>query len=372
MVKKIALDLSPAEVSPAGIGQYTVNLTRKLMELDKQSEYFIYTTAPFPQLEYDNKRIHNIVIPFPPRYRARGIRWMLDVTKDLKKRKIDLLISYSHHFFSLIFPNTWQVIHDLGPVKYPQFFPVKARMVYPFTAKMAMQKAKKVLVLSKTVKKELLAFAKIPEERIEVIYPARNETVFSIEKTEKPVLPKKYILSVGTLEPRKNWEAGIKAFAKLKTEHRIPEDLKYVIVGQKGWYYERIFKLVEALGLKDEVLFTGYVSDNWMQDIFKNAKGFVYLSFYEGFGMPPLEAIYYEVPTLLSSIPVFKECYASLARFADAANKDISELADEMAKMINDKPSTALNDLAKTAIARYSWELSAEKLLSLIAQSWKQ
>jgi glycosyltransferase involved in cell wall biosynthesis len=371
MAKKIALDLSPAEISPAGIGQYTVNLTRHLLELDKENEYYIYTTAPFPNLEYDNIRIHNIVVPFPPNFRARGIRWMMDVNQDLKKRKIDLLISYSNHFFSLIFPNTWQVIYDLGPVKYPKFFPLKARMVYPFTAKMALQKAKLVLVPSKTVKKELLTFAKVPDERIEVFYPARNEAEFATEKTAKPELPANYILTVATLEPRKNLEAGIKAFAKLKLEKRIPEDLKYVIVGKKGWFYKSIFKIVEALGLKDEVLFTGYVGDEWIPEIYQKAKGFVYLSFYEGFGMPPLEAIHQGVPVLLNDIPVFKECFSNLAMFADAGNKDVSGLADELAKLINDNPIYPLNELAKAAGERYSWQLTANKLNELLKASWK-
>ncbi len=368
-MKTIAIDLSPAELNPAGIGIYTINLTQKLIDLDKKNKYLLYTTLPFDKIKFNSDRVENVVIPFPKKYRARGIRWMMNVTKDLKARKVDLLLSYSNHFFSLSYPNTVQFIHDLAPIKYPKFFPVKARMIYPFTTRMALQKAKKVVTVSNTVKKELQSLWKMPNDKVEIVYPARNELAHITNdnyQAAKPLdLPKKYLLSVGTLEPRKNLDAAIKAFAKLRQEQKIDLEIKYVIAGKKGWYYKDIFKLVSSLGLENDVVFAGYVADDLMPEVFKNAIAFIYLSHYEGFGMPALEALTYNKPTLLSDIPVLKESFVSWAKFANPNN--VEEIAEKLVRVINGKKK----NVADAVMEKFSWELSANKLLGIIEQLTK-
>lgn len=368
-MKTIAIDLSPAELNPAGIGLYTINLTQNLLNLDKINKYIIYTTKPFELLTFDSDKVQNIVIPFPKSFRARGIRWMMDVTKDLKKRKADLLISYSNHFFSLSFPKTIQFIHDLAPIKYPKYFPVKARVVYPFTTKVALQKSLKVITVSNTVKKEIQRLEKLPKNKVEVIFPAKNELAHvskNAHKASTPLdLPKKYILTVGTIEPRKNLDSAIKAYAKLRQEKKIDLDIKYVIAGKKGWYYKKIFKLVSSLGLEKDVIFAGYVADDLLPDIFKNAIAVLYLSHYEGFGMPALEALSYNKPTLLSDIPVLKECFGSWATFAKP--DDVGDISEKLLTVINTKNLK----VADLVMEKYSWGLSAEKFLGIIEQLTK-
>lgn len=364
-MKTIAIDLSPAEITPAGIGQYTVNLTRNLIAVDKKNHYLIYTTKPFDKINYEEDRVENVVIPFPSSFRARGIRWMLEVNKDLQKKKADLLISYSNHFFSLIFPNTIQFIHDLAPIKYPQFFPVKARLMHPFTTRIALQKSKYVATISNTVKKELLAFSKVPSEKVMVLFPAMNEMakVSNPEKEIKvPDLPEKYILTVATLEPRKNINSGLKAFAKLKQDHQLPSDVKYVLVGKQGWYYKNIYKLVKALGLEKDVIFTGFLSDEVMPEVYKNCSVFLFLSYYEGFGMPPLEALAYNKPTLLSNIPVLQECFGPWAKFAEPEN--IIDIADKLLALYNGKKPK----VSDAVMEKFSWVESARKLSAIINQ----
>lgn len=369
-MKTIAIDLSPAELNPAGIGMYTINLTQKLIKLDKKNKYLIYTTQPFDKVIFDKEKVENVVIPFPKTFRARGIRWMMNVTKDLKARKADILISYSNHFFSLSYPKTIQFIHDLAPIKYPKYFPVKARMVYPFTTRMALQKSMKVITVSNTVKKELQGLWKMPSDKVEVIYPAKNEMAHITNdnyQSAKPLdLPKKYILSVSTLEPRKNLNSAIKAYAKLRQEKKIDLDIKYVIVGKKGWYYKNIFKLVQSLALEKHVIFTGYVADDLMPNIYKNALAFMYLSHYEGFGMPALEALSYSKPTLLSDIPVLKESFGPWAKFANP--NDVTEISEKLVEILK----TKTNKVAAAVMEKFSWELSANKFLGIIEQLTKK
>lgn len=363
-MKTIAIDLSPAEVNPAGIGQYTINLTKSLISQDKTNNYLIYTTKPFESLTFNAPRVQNIVIPFPKDFRARGIRWMMNVTNDLKKRKADILLSYSNHFFSLSYPNTIQFIHDLAPIKYPQFFPTKARVVYPFTTRMALQSAKGIVTVSNSVKKELHALWKMPAEKVSVVYPAKNEMAHATktkqDKANPPKLPEKYILTVATLEPRKNLDSAIKAFAKLRQEKKLDNDLYYVIVGKKGWYYDDIFKLVKTLGLEKQVIFTDYVADDFMPEIYQKATAFMYLSHYEGFGMPALEALVFNKPSLFSDIPVLKECFGAWAKFAKP--DDIEDISDKLLEVLETKK---LN-VSDAVTEKYSWEQSAKKLLGII------
>lgn len=358
-MKTIAIDFSPVEEDKAGIGQYSFFLTKYLLKLDKKNKYIIYSTKPYTNLK--GKNVENVVIKKPTNFRARGIRWMTAVNNDFNKRKADLFISYSNHFFSLINNKTIQFIHDIAPIKYPQFYNLDARLLYPFTTKLALNKASRIITVSNTVKKELNALAKVKGNKISVIYPSINEYRVIKRPTKVKIdIPKDFILTVSTLQPRKNITSGIKAYAKLKQEGKIPKSLKYVITGRKGWHYKEIFKLVESLKLKNDVIFTDFVDDAVLKDLYTKSKLFLYLSYYEGFGMPILEALMHGSKVLLSDIPVFKECFSKYAIFAKVDN--VEDIADKILVGLNIKKKSFIKEIKK----QYSWEKSAKEFLQII------
>lgn len=358
---KIGIDLSPAEDDPAGIGQYSTSLFSELCKLDKANEYFIYTTTPllFSSAE-------NVVIKSSSKLPFKGARWMKSVSNDAKKRNLDLFISPSNHLFTLLFPKTIQFVHDLAPIKYPEYFGKRSSLKYKQTLKSAMRNAYKILTISHTVMDELTENYDIAEDRIDFIYPGLNSWVKSKHKDPSAILEKygldfSYILTLSTLEPRKNHENMIRAFKAYKKNTLSP--LKYVIVGKKGWFYEPIFKLVDELDLLDEVVFLGYVPNQDLSPIYQKADGFMFMSFYEGFGIPPIEALSQNIPTLVSDIPVFHEAYGKHTSYADPNNPD--KIAVELDKLLEGKKPKTDQFVSST----YSWEKSAQKLLEIINES---
>jgi glycosyltransferase involved in cell wall biosynthesis len=354
---KIGIDLSPTEGNPAGIGQYIISLFSKLAESDTDNQYVTFSTHPLflPNTE-------NVVVRWPRHFPMKGIRWMIAVSSAARKRKIELLISTSNHMFTIFFGSTFQMIHDLAPLKFPKFFNFKARIIYPLTTRIALNKAKKIITISETVKSELLRLAKkTPPDKIEVVYPALHPWILTKKDSldDSPYsLPDKYILSLGTLEPRKNYVSLIKGYKAFLDKTN--SDVFLVIIGKKGWYYQEIFKTVKTLGLEDKVIFLGYVANEFLGTIYSHASGFAYLSVYEGFGIPPLEALYFDLPVLVSDIPIFHETLGDMVTYADPS--DAESVADSLQKLVNSRPGLTKNIVN----AKYNWEKSALKLKEVI------
>lgn len=355
---KIGIDLSPVEKDPAGIGQYSLSLFTELCKIDKKNSYITYTTTPFLFANTKNK-----VIKVNRKLPAYGSRWMKSVAEDAKKEELDLFISPSNHLFTKLFPRTLQYVHDLAPIKYPKFFGRKASLKYKATLKLATSNALQLLTISQSVKDEILeAYPKI-NGKVNYIYPGLNKWIELENKDPNAILDKyqinyDYILTLSTLEPRKNHINMIKAFYKFKKTTDSP--LKFAIIGKKGWFFEEIFKTVKDLNFEDEVKFLGYVPNQDLNPIINKAKAFLFMSFYEGFGIPPIEALSLNVKTLVSDIPIFHEAYSDNVTYTDPYSPDKIAIAIE--QVISKKQS-------KTDVfvqERYSWEKSANKLLSII------
>lgn len=355
---KIGIDLSPIEKDPAGIGQYTLSLFSELCNQDRKNSYFIYTTTPFLFANATNK-----VIRVHKNLPANGLRWMWAVTKDIKKNKFDLFISPSNHLFAKLFPRTIQFVHDLAPLYYPEFFGRKGASKYKLTLTTAINNALSLLTISKTVQAEICE--KYPQiiNKIDFIYPGLNKWIELNSKDEQRILGDhnidyEYILTLSTLEPRKNHINMIKAFDIFKKRTHSP--LKLVIIGKKGWFFEDIFRIVSDFNLEKEVVFLGYIPNHELNTIIGNAKAFMFMSFYEGFGIPPLEALSLNIKTLVSDIPVFHEVYKEHALYTNPHSIDkIAGSLEDLLQRQHRNTDTFVKD-------NYSWEKSASKLLSII------
>lgn len=346
---KIAIDISPAEQNPAGVGQYAINLINALFKLDNQNEYIIYSTKPYKSNKENIVIYKNSSLPFA------GISWIRKVAYDAKRKKVDVLISPSNILFALLFPKTIQFIYDLGPIKHSRFFSRQSVFMYKLLTKFILPRSWKIAVDSRTVKSEIVDYTKIDESKITVIYPSINEVILtSKEKTLPFKLPKKYLLTISTLEPRKNIIKLIEGFNEYLTISK-DNEMKFLIIGKKGWFYDKIFESVASFKLENKVIFAGYVADEYISEILKNALAFAYLSEYEGFGMPILEALYFGVPTIVNDIPVFRECFDNEATFINA--NDTKAFANALMQIKTN---------VKFDKSRYSWEKSAQILLKLI------
>lgn len=365
---RIGIDISFVTNSKAGIEQYLYNLLNCLAKSDSQDSYFLYSNKDVPE-EFsglgDNFSVRVRRNRFLPR-----VLWVQFVLPGLLKQDgIDLLQAPCYvapYFLSCSLVITF---HDMASWLFPKMFRLKHRIVHGLLVPLFARKADRIIAVSEATKRDMVKLFKLPEDRITVIYEGANERFSPVNNTElldktrvKYNLPLKYILYVGTLEPRKNIPVLLKAFKRLKASGGI--DHKLVMVGKKGWLYGEIFETVRSLKLDNDVIFTGYIGDKELPLVYSGAELFVYPSSYEGFGLPPLEAMSCGVPVITSNVSSLPEVVGDAALLIDP--EDINELSGAMDKAIND---TALREqMIKKGLERsgmFSWEKAAQETLGL-------
>jgi glycosyltransferase involved in cell wall biosynthesis len=261
------------------------------------------------------------------------------------------------------------VVHDLVRYLYPNFFVFNLmqkaldRWAYP----RMLRNYHHLITVSESTKQDLIRFFQVPPDKITVTHHGagpefrpRDDPEARIELARKYNLQTPFILFLGTLEPRKNLATLIKAMAFLK--EKIPHDL--VLVGQKGWLWEGIFETVAKHGLQDRVRWTGYIPDEDRVLFYNAAEFLVYPSWYEGFGMPLLEALQSGCPVIASRVSALPEVVGEAGLLIDP--RDVVELSQAIFRMVT---APGLKErLREAGLARarqFSWEESARKTLKV-------
>ena len=287
------------------------------------------------------------------------------------KSKIDLYFAPAHYIPRFCPVPIVVTIHDLSFFYYPSEFRKKDLFQLKNWTAQAIHKSKAIIAVSKTTKKDIVKWYQIPDTKISVIYNGFEKK--SEDKSDKDVLTqynisgKKYILYVGTLQPRKNIVTLIHAFNDYYKTH---EGLKLVIVGKKGWLYDEIFAEVKRLSLNDKVIFTDFIPDEDVIILYKNAWVFVMPSLYEGFGIPILEAMAYGCPVISSQNSSLPEIGGEACLYFDP--EDPNDLIEKLYQLAQSKE--IYNKLIKTGknrITLFSWERCAHETLELLKNQAK-
>ncbi|MEO6729542.1 MAG: glycosyltransferase family 1 protein [Candidatus Dojkabacteria bacterium] len=355
---KIAIDISIITPGKAGIGYYAHSLVESLAKIDSTNEYSLIT----------NDKKNSNFSKLPKNFQIieisddkGGLKWIWKASRMLKKEGFDILISPSNFGFSIFFPRTIQIVHDLAPLKFPQFFTRKGVFMYRLLLNFALRRAYKIGVPSNAIRDELIDYSTSAQNKTFITGEGLHDWTFEAKSKDEEVrvkkqykLPSKFLLSVSTLEPRKNHLRMIRAFTELSRDE---PDLCYVVVGKKGWFYEEIFETVERLGLEDKVFFTGYVPEEDLPYIFDLAKAFLYCSFYEGFGIPPIEAFSRGVPVLASDIKVLREVMGENAIYSDP--QDYWDIYQKMKELLTLKKKKTNPDL----LSKFSWDECAKNII---------
>lgn len=360
---KIAINtLGPSRIK-VGIGNYIVNLVNGLQNLDKNNRYLIFVAEKNKDMFEKAENFRFRKIGFFSGNRILRIVWeQIILPFTLLINKVDVL--HSPGFVSPIFKTTKQIltIHDMTFFTHPQFH-LKSKIRYfqkmiPVSAK----KADMLVVDSENTKQDIINILKINPEKIKTVYLGTN---FKKQTKAKEWITQKYgiiapfILFAGMLEPRKNIPNLIRAFAGLAPE--ISHSL--VIVGKNGWVFEEIFELVERLNLKERIIFTGYIPDDDLQYFYSAADCFVYPSYYEGFGIPVIEAMACGCPVITSNNSSLKEIAGDAALLINNPD-NASEIAKKIKKIIlNKRLRETLNQKGLKKIKEFSWKKTAEKTL---------
>ena len=263
-------------------------------------------------------------------------------------------------------------VHDLSFLRYPRFFSWKRRLWHWFVnPKKLIRSAARVIAVSENTKRDLIELYGLAEEKIKVIYSgvSNGEDIFDIETVkQKYNLPENFILFLGTLEPRKNTGGLIRAFEILKQSSKFQVlSFKLVIVGPRGWLYKKILARAEKSPLRDDIKFINYIAPEEKFAFYKLARLFVYPSFYEGFGFPPLEAATAGTPVAVSTNSSLPEVMGEAALMVDPNNP--AEIAKVMAEcLVDENLRTTLISRGKKQAEKFSWERCARQFLSLISE----
>lgn len=335
----IGIDIRSTLKKKTGIGYYTLNLINHLAKIDTKNQYFLYSEiSPFnkgkkvPPLPGRNFKYLINRLRLPPAWALRNLDVFHTSSYDLCKPKKTRLVLVIH-----------DVIHKAYPLGHT---PQTNEKVGESLARILPQ-ADRIIVPSSTTRKDLLRFYDIAQDKIRLVYPGVNQGKLSLNSNyseDKKVLLKKryningpFILYVGTLEPRKNIEGLIEAYKRLSNDYDIKHQL--VITGMKGWLYERIFDLVEKWRLKETVIFTDYVAREELRILYGSADIFVYPSFYEGAGLPILEAFSYGLPVVTSKVSAVAEIAGNAALLIDPYKSE--EITQGILKIINSSDTRA-------------------------------
>lgn len=361
---KIAVDIRDAGKEKAGKGWYTYNIVGQLLKLDTQNHYVFYSNHkknPFSDFKNaEHKYIED-----------KSAKWHFKVLKDLRKNPVDLFFAPTSYIIPAFAPKSLRVIitvHDLVAFLFAGSHSVKATIIERLTLKKALKKAKKVFVVSKNTQKDLLNHFDYPEQNIHETPCAPSDFYHEPvseeelqEFREKKKLPDNYILAVGTLEPRKNFGTLIKGFVTFQKRH---PGYKLVIVGKKGWKFTETEKTLKEYGMTDEVIFTGYVKGEELHKMYKLAKVFVFPSLYEGFGIPPLEAMASGCPVVSSNVASLPEVVGDAGLLIDPKNS--YKMAEAVADLIDhDNIRNTMIERGYKQVEKFTWEKSARAALEI-------
>lgn len=272
-------------------------------------------------------------------------------------------------------------VHDLSFVRLPDRFPLHKRLYLANLCRASVHRAKRVIAVSKQTAADLRTEFGVDSRRVEVVYNGVGEQFRPLPADEvsgfreRMRLPARFLLYVGTLEPRKNLPHLLRAFAGWRAGSATGRDVGLVLAGARGWHYQEIFRLVTELGLTSDesgtpseqepiVYFPGFLPEQELCLWYNAASGFVYPSLFEGFGLPVLEAMASGTPVICSDAPSLQEVAGDAALIVPA--QDQAALQDAFERLFTEQGVAAdLRERGPRQAGRFSWERAAAETIDV-------
>lgn len=361
----------------SGIEEYAENLLAHMLPLDKGIKFKLFFSSWNGALrDYDFLHLPNTEIK---KFKLPN-RLVFYSSRFLNCPKIDKLLGgadvfFSPHFFISALSRTVKRVttfHDLSFEHFPEFFTKQQRFWHNFGMNPSWQAkfSDRIIVVSESTKNDLEKYYSIDPAKIDAVYSGVSSLIKrpSQEKLElfrrREGLPEKFILFLGKLEPRKNVAGLIMAFNVLKSSGGFA-DLGLVIAGSKGWLCDDIFREAARSPHHQWIIFKDYISDNERSFYYSLASVFVYPSFFEGFGFPPLEAMACGTPVVASNNSSLPEVVGDAGLSVDPYN--VSDIATTIKNLLEDR--RLRENLIKKGLARaqqFSWQKCAEKTIEIL------
>jgi len=363
----IGIDGNEANIeNRVGVGQYAFNLLKKIYLIDKKNQYIIYLKdKPLEDLPKSRTNWHYKV--FGPQ--KLWTKFALPAHLFTQKEKLDIFYSPSHYSPQFSPCPTIPTIHDLGYLQFQNQFTKKDLYQLTNWTKQSIKKAAHIITVSNFSKTEIEKIYKIDPDKITIAYNGVDEPLKIDEKKQKEILKsydlrsKSYYLYLGTLKPNKNIPFLIRSFAQfLKTTN---QETKLVIAGKKGWLFDEIFSTVKKESVEDNIVFTDFVDNHQKTILYQNAKALIMPSFYEGFGIPVIEAMKLNTPVISSNIDPLKEVIQNNGFYFDPTNQEM--LVNKLITFEEIKPSEIkkITDSAKKRADFFTWTNTAKSVISV-------
>ncbi|MGD1993981.1 MAG: glycosyltransferase family 1 protein [Anaerolineae bacterium] len=361
---RVGIDARIVHYARGGIPTYVLYLLRGLAALDVDMDYYVLHSRKDRNPPLPGPNFHPVACWTPSHHRLE--RWALGA--EVARLRLDLL--HTTDFIPPVLGCRRSVItiHDLNFLYYPQFLTAESHRYYNRQIEWAVQRADHILADSHATKSDLVSLLDVPLERITVVHLAADPAFRPLAEGQarrvaaQYGLEPGYLLFVGTLEPRKNLPGLLQAYRLLRDAQVTASPL--AIVGGKGWLYDEVFERVETLGLKGHVRFLHDVPNADLPGLYNAASVLATPSFYEGFGLPALEAMACGTPVVVADRASLPEVVGKAGLLVNP--EDVDHIAQALTRVLTDEALRArMQTLGLAQAARFTWERTAQATLAV-------
>ncbi|MGB0384115.1 MAG: glycosyltransferase family 4 protein [Ardenticatenaceae bacterium] len=364
---RIGIDARILGYRRAGIGKYTQRLIEQLATIEEQDEFFILHSWRDSQTLVQQANFHRQTVLTPCHHRME--QWFLP----LETFALGLDLLHSPDFIPP-FHRTYKsiiTVHDLAFLRYPHFVTSDSAHHYGMIDE-AVRNTDHIIAVSESTKADLINMLGASERKITVIHEAADAVYrpFTDKEFMAPVLERHglakrtYIFFLSTIEPRKNLPTLLRSFRKLLDEYPAMKEVVLAVAGEKGWLFEDVFKLYNELKLQKNVSFLGRVPEEDLPSLFNGAIIHVHPSYYEGFGLTPLEAMACGTPTIVSNVSSLPEVVGDAGLLVPPDN--VEEWTNAIYRLMNDSAlRQTLSQKGLRRAAQFSWKKAARQHLEV-------
>jgi len=367
---RICIDASPAVHHRAGLGRYAQELATALLDIDSENDYVAFYNRPSDaHVDPPLDRLPHLTtnLPAKPWRMSALVAHFARISQDRLFPGIDLFHATDHLLPRLTRLKSVFTLHDLVFRFYPHTHKPLNRWFLTLMMPRFLKAADAVIAVSESTKRDAIRIYGIDEGKVTVIYEGvsqhfRRASPEAISAARhKYSLPDQFLLSVGTIEPRKNLTSLLEAYHTLKSEG-LP--LGLVIVGKKGWLYSGFFNRMHELGLDSAVAFPGFVPDEDLPALYSAADLFVFPSLYEGFGLPVLESLACGTPVVASNASSLPEVAGEAAILVDP--RSVEALVRAVKDVLGNRELREdLRERGPKQAARFNWQRAARETLAV-------
>ena len=372
---RIGIDARYMENELTGIGRYSYNLLRHLLPSDPENQYWVFLrqdyAGPLPQ----GSNVAYLRVPHLP----ISMGSLLGMSLDVRRIKIDL---WHAHFPVLpLFHGVPSVVtvHDLQPLRVPAlagrrplFLRIGYRVYYSLAYRYALHRARAVVAVSQATRREVESFFRIPPEKIRVIHESLDDRFqeegdlpqgYAAGSRESFELPERFLLYVGATLPHKNLANMIEGFSKALEQPGVA-DCFLVLAGRGSRFDEDWVEVARRLNVSHRIVRLGHVAQEDLPDLYRKASGLLYVTCFEGFGLPALESMYHGLPVIVAYHGSLPEVVGSAGIWTSPT--DVEGIAEAIVRLLGDSSlQERLRRLGRCNLKRFSWTRAAEEIRSL-------